>query len=185
MSKTRVEKDLAKGKLAKTSTKEVTMEEKDAKAVEILNKKAKTHKKTHHLSTNGRQLINTKTREVECAICLYMAKVTMPKGLLKDDTGCRPCESNKHMTWVPKDHKKLAQIFEQRITEPKTMLEFEAEAYDGKPSPARQKALNASAKAKAELEDLKAEKDKATKKKKAATKAKAKKEAAKGKTATA
>jgi hypothetical protein len=105
-------------------------------ALDVLQKVfTKNTTKGLKLSANGSQIRREKDNEVICAICKYAAKVTMP---VKGDD-CRPCEGNKHMTWIQFDSPRLKELFENRIAEPKTMLQFEHEAYGG-PSPARAKA---------------------------------------------
>lgn len=91
-----------------------------------------------HLSNNGCQIISDETHEIKCAICKYAAKVTMP---LPRTHGVKPCEGNKHMSWVPFDHPTLGDVFKKRLATKKSMLQFEAEIYSG-PSPARKKTLN-------------------------------------------
>jgi len=93
----------------------------------------KSKVKNIRMSANGAQI--RRNGEVPCAVCKHKAKVTMP---LKGD-GFSPCEGNHHMTWVDFDHKDLKGIFERRLADPKTMLEYEDEVYGG-PSPARGKA---------------------------------------------
>lgn len=115
----------------KTKAKPLTSREKAVKTLQAVCRASKGV----HLSNNGYQIIADETHEVKCAICKYAAKVTMP---LPHKQGVKPCEGNRHMSWIPFDHPTLGDIFKRRLATKKSMHQFENDAYGG-PSPARAK----------------------------------------------